>query len=94
MRTLVVSNDFLPQVGGIQQYLDNILRRLPGAAAFVADHPEAADHDAAHHADPDAYRIIRGPRRYMGPTRATEAALAEAIETTDADALLFATPRP
>ncbi len=94
MRTLVVSNDFLPQVGGIQQYLDNILRRLPDAAAFAADHPEAAEHDAAHHADPAAYRIIRGPRRYMGPTRGTERALAEAIERTDADALLFATPWP
>lgn len=89
VRTLLVSNDFLPQVGGIQQYTDNILRRLPDASAFVAAHPDAATHD--QHAP---YRVLRSSRRYMLPTAAVARELQAAIEQTDADVLLFATPWP
>jgi phosphatidylinositol alpha-1,6-mannosyltransferase len=89
VRTLLVSNDFLPQVGGIQQYTDNILRRLPDAAAFVAAHAEAAAHDR------DApYPVVRSSSRYMFPTAATARELEAAVEQTGADVLLFATPWP
>lgn len=89
MTTLLVSNDFLPQVGGIQTYTDNILRRLPGAAAFVAANPAAATHD-----DTAPYPVIRGPRRYLFPTPSVERALRKAVEEVGADVLLFATPWP
>jgi len=89
VRTLLVSNDFLPQVGGIQQYTDNILCRLPNASAFVAAHPEAATHDR------DAkYPVVRSSSRYMFPTAATARELEAAVEQTGADVLLFATPWP
>lgn len=89
MRTLLVSNDFLPQVGGIQQYADNIARRLPLAAAFAARHPDAATCDAQL-----PYTVHRGPSRYMLPTATTRRALGAAIEAENADALLFMTPWP
>lgn len=89
VRTLLVSNDFLPQVGGIQQYTDNILRRLPDAAAFVAANPHAATHDREA-----PYPVVRSSSRYMFPTARTARELEAAVEQTGADVLLFATPWP
>ena len=52
-RTLLVTNDFPPVVGGIQSYLDDYTRRLPAdditvLASTPPEGPEAAAaHDAA-----------------------------------------------
>ena len=64
MNLLLVTNDFPPRSGGIQQYCHNLVRRLPpdrvvvyapawpGAAAFDADQP---------------FRVVRHPGRTMLP---------------------------
>lgn len=89
MNALLVSNDFLPQVGGIQQYSDNIARRLPGAAAFAAAHPDAAACDQGL-----PYPVHRGRRRYMLPSPRTRRELGAAIAAERSDVLLFMTPWP
>lgn len=88
-RTLLVTNDLMPQVGGIQVFNHEILRRCPDAAVFAAAHPRAHEHD-----DTAPYRVIRGPHRYLFPVPAVHRALAEAVEATGAEVLLFATPWP
>lgn len=85
----MVSNDFLPQVGGIQQYTDNLLRRMTHGAAFVAAHPDAADHD-----DVAGYPVSRGADRYLLPRPRTLADLEAAIAAHRADVVLLATPWP
>lgn len=72
-RPLVVTNDFLPTVGGIQAYLDEILRRLPDAAVFAPSHPDAAAHDAD--LPYPVHRVVgppglHGPGGWMLPTSA------------------------
>lgn len=88
-RTLVVTNDLMPQVGGIQQFNDQVLRRLPDAAVLAAAHPQAAEHD-----DTAGYRVLRGPHRYLFPIPPVARALREAIAATGANVLLQATPWP
>lgn len=88
-RTLLVTNDLMPQVGGIQVFNHQVLSRLPDAAVFAAAHPQAHEHD-----DTAPYPVIRGPHRYLFPVPAVEQALRTAIATTGATALLFATPWP
>lgn len=88
-RILVVSNDFLPQVGGIQQYTHNLLSRMTHGAAFVAAHPEAASHD-----DTAPYPVTRGRDRYLLPRPRTRRDLAAAVREHRADVVLLATPWP
>lgn len=89
VRTLLVTNDLMPQVGGIQVFNHQVLSRLPDAAVFAAAHPRAAEHD-----DTAGYPVIRGPHRYLFPVPPVERALREAVDRTGADVLLFATPWP
>lgn len=97
-RPLLVTNDFLPVVGGIQQYTDNILSRLPDAAAFAPHHPDAASHDRSAsypvHRSSDPPDDIRGPDGWMLPTPGVVAQVRAAAEAHGADVLLFAAPWP
>lgn len=88
-RPLLVTNDLMPQVGGIQAFNHQVLSRLPDAAVFAAAHPRAAEHD-----DTAPYRVIRGPHRYLFPVPPVTRALRGAIESTGANVLLVATPWP
>lgn len=88
-RTLVVTNDLMPQVGGIQQFNHQVLSRLPDAAVLAPTHPRAREHD-----DTAGYPVIRGPHRYLFPVPAVERALRDAVAATGATVLLFATPWP
>jgi len=97
-RPLLVTNDFLPAVGGIQQYTDNILSRLPDAAAFAPHHPDAAAHDdvASYpvHRSTDPPGAVRGPDGWMLPTPGVVAQVRAAVAAHRADVLLFAAPWP
>lgn len=88
-RTLLVTNDMLPQVGGIQVFNHQVMTRLPDAAVFAAAHPRAHEHD-----DTAGYPVVRGPHRYLFPVPRVESALRTAVATTGANVLLFATPWP
>jgi phosphatidyl-myo-inositol dimannoside synthase len=88
-RTLLVTNNLRPDIGGIEQFTHQVLSRLPDAAVFARAHPEATN------VDRDApYPVVRGPHRYLLPVPAVAQALEQAIEATDANVLLFATPWP
>ena len=85
-RTLLVTNDFPPRVGGIQRTLHALWRTLPaervsvlapaweGAAAFDAGEP---------------YAIERFPRGFAWPTPGTRRRVDRAIERTGAEVVLF-----
>lgn len=88
-RPLLVTNDLMPQVGGIQAFNHQLLSRLPDAAVFAAAHPRAHEHD-----DTAPYRVIRGPHRYLFPVPAVTRALRDAVASTGANILLCATPWP
>jgi phosphatidyl-myo-inositol dimannoside synthase len=88
-RTLLVTNNLRPDIGGIEQFNHQVLSRLPDAAAFARSNPGAFDSDR------DAsYPVYRGPHRYLLPVPAVARALERAIEAADANVLLFATPWP
>jgi phosphatidyl-myo-inositol dimannoside synthase len=63
-RTLVVTNDFPPRVGGVQQYVWNVLRHLPPdrLAVVAPNWPGWADHDAA-----ETYPVHRWPSTFLWP---------------------------
>jgi phosphatidylinositol alpha-1,6-mannosyltransferase len=67
LRHLLVTNDFPPKVGGIQTYLWELWRRLPGAAddvtVLTTPHPDAAAFDAAQ-----PFRIVRTKEQVLLPT--------------------------
>lgn len=69
MRSLLVTNDFPPKVGGIQSYLWELWRRLPGdeVAVLTTPQPGAAsfDAEAARH----GLTIVRTAERVLLPRR-------------------------
>ncbi|HEX6400518.1 MAG TPA: glycosyltransferase family 4 protein [Actinomycetota bacterium] len=85
-RTLMVTNDFPPRVGGIQRTLWSLCAELPperlavlaptwtGARAFDADAP---------------FVTIRQPRRFLWPSPATAVAVDRAIAETGAEVVVF-----
>ena len=86
MKHLLVTNDFPPKVGGIQNYLWELWRRLPpetttvlttphrGAAAFDADQP---------------IRVVRDRARVLLPTRALARRVDRLADELDADLVLL-----
>lgn len=81
-RTLLVTNDFPPKVGGIQSYLGELWARLDPASTVVltaSSHPDAAAYDAE--LLERGLRVERVPRRTLylpGPAaaKAVDAAVA------------------
>ncbi|HEU5152716.1 MAG TPA: glycosyltransferase family 4 protein [Iamia sp.] len=65
MRHLLVTNDFPPKVGGIQQYLWELWRRLPAddVTVLTTSHPDAARWDAEQ-----GYRVVRSGSKVLLPT--------------------------
>jgi phosphatidylinositol alpha-1,6-mannosyltransferase len=62
---LLVTNDFPPRSGGIQQYCHNLVRRLPPdrVVVYAPAWPGAAEFDAAQ-----PFRVVRHPGKTMLPT--------------------------
>jgi phosphatidylinositol alpha-1,6-mannosyltransferase len=86
-RPLLVTNDFLPDVGGIQQYVSQIAARLPGVGVFAPAN-EAADDTGL------GYPVWRGPQPYLWPTAAVRRALLAAVEAHRATVAVFMAPAP
>ncbi|CAN5906922.1 glycosyltransferase family 4 protein [soil metagenome] len=87
LRPLLVTNDFLPDVGGIQQYVAQIAARLGDVGVFAPAHPNADD--AALN-----YPVWRGPRGYLWPTQRTLRSLRSAIAAHRATVAVFMAPAP
>ena len=68
-RTLVVTNDFPPRVGGVQQYLERLVAGLPSdrVAVLAPMWPGWRDHDEAQ-----PYPVERWPEQFVWPTNDLE----------------------
>jgi len=85
VRLLVVTNDYPPKPGGIQQYLRNLVAAYPDPVHVFAP--------ADPRAEPDPV-VTRGGRRYMLPTRSVLAQVVEVGRRFRPDAILFGAPHP
>ena len=85
MRVLLVTNDFPPKPGGIQQYLNGLVAAFPGEVRVLAPRHDGAD---------DMPGVVRGRRRFMWPGRRTRRWVAEHVEEFHPDVVLFGAPHP
>lgn len=85
MRILLITNDYPPKPGGIQQYLGNLVSRLDAETIVLAPHDEAAVADAA---------VVRNDRTFLWPNRAIARWVRSAVEAVDPDVVLFGAPHP
>lgn len=90
-RTLLVTNDFPPRVGGIQRTLHALVRELPTDRIAVFA-PRWAGWEAFDAAEP--YRVIREPREFAWPTPETRRRMGEAVHETGARVVLFGDAMP
>jgi phosphatidylinositol alpha-1,6-mannosyltransferase len=91
VRILLVTNDFLPRVGGIQNYLWNIYSRLdPSDVAVVApSFPGDVSFDRSQ-----PFAIDRWPGRVYWPTPALKRRVRELVKAHRADAVAFGAVLP
>jgi phosphatidylinositol alpha-1,6-mannosyltransferase len=90
-RTLLVTNDYPPRVGGIQRTLEALVRQLPPEriAVLCPDRDDAAAFDAGV-----PYRVLRQPERFLWPAPPVAARVAEAVRSSDAEVVLFGATYP
>jgi phosphatidyl-myo-inositol dimannoside synthase len=90
-KTLLVTNDYAPRVGGIQRTLEALWRNMPAdqVAVFAPDDREAEAFDAAA-----SYRTFRRPERFLWPTPETAARVERAVDEFGAQAVLFGATFP
>lgn len=86
MRLLVVTNDYPPKPGGIQQYLGSLVAAYPHPVRVLAPRDPAAD--------PHETGVSRGPHRFMWPTPAVARWVEREARAFDPDAVLFGAPYP
>lgn len=85
MRVLLITNDYPPRPGGIQQYLANLAAYSRAEFRVLAPaHPQA----------PAAPGVVRGGRRFMWPTRSVRRWAEGHVEEFAPDAVLFGAPHP
>lgn len=85
-RHLLVTNDFPPKVGGIQNYLYELWRRLDPASFVVltTDHPDAKSFDAQQE-----FEIIRIDKKWLLPTRALGRKITDIARDRDIDFIIW-----
>jgi phosphatidylinositol alpha-1,6-mannosyltransferase len=85
-RTLLVTNDYPPRVGGIQRTLEALWKELPPQRVSVL----APMWDGATSFDAAApYRIVREPTEFIWPTPAFAARLDEVVAAHGVEVVLF-----
>ena len=85
-RTLLVTNDYPPKVGGIQRTLEALVRELPpDRVAVVA--PEWRGAEAFDAAAP--YEVLRQPEGFLVPTPDVARRIRRSVADTGADVVLF-----
>lgn len=90
-RTLLVTNDYPPRVGGIQRTLDALTRELPPDRVAVFC-PYADGSEAFDAAVP--YRVLRQPERFLWPTPEVARRVEAAAADFGAEAVLFGAVYP
>jgi len=78
VRIVLVTNDFPPRVGGIQNYLHNIYRRLDTheLTVFAPAYPGDSAFDAAQR-----FEVVRHPTHIYWPTPAIRRRVAELVRS-------------
>lgn len=85
MRVLLITNDYPPRPGGIQQYLSNLVKHSsPCFRVLAPDHPGAP-------AEPG---VVRSGRKFMWPTSGVREWVAGHVEEFEPEVLLFGAPHP
>jgi phosphatidylinositol alpha-1,6-mannosyltransferase len=85
MRVLLVTNDYPPKAGGIQQYLGGLVAALDAEVRVLAPF---------HRGVPDEPAVFRGRRRFMWPTSAVHRWVAQHVAEFHPDVILFGAPHP
>jgi phosphatidyl-myo-inositol dimannoside synthase len=90
-RTLLVTNDYAPKVGGIQRTLEALVRQLPPdrVAVLCPQHEGAAAFDEAA-----PYRVFRQPEGFLWPTREVARRVRHAVFEFGAEVVLFGATYP
>lgn len=85
-RTLVVTNDFPPRVGGVQQYVERLVAGLPAdrVAVLAPVWPGWREHDEAQ-----PYPVERWPESFVWPTPDLERRVVSLAADRRADVVLF-----
>ncbi len=90
-RTLLVTNDYPPRVGGIQRTLHALVRELPADQVAVVA-PTWDGWEVFDGREP--YRIVRFDRRFGWPTPSVARFVEDAVELTGAEVVLFGATYP
>ncbi|MDO5031368.1 glycosyltransferase family 4 protein [Corynebacterium sp.] len=92
-RTLLVTNDFPPTIGGIQSYLRDFLATLDPESVVVFASTQDAEAARLYDAS-QPHRVIRWPRRVMLPTPDTAREMQRIIREHSIDTVWFGAAAP
>ena len=83
---LLVTNDYPPKVGGIQNYLWELWRRLPAdkVTVLTPSHPDAESFDIAQE-----HRVVRDKRKVFLPTRQLASRIRDLADEVDAELVVL-----
>ncbi len=83
---LLVTNDYPPKLGGIQNYLWDLWRRLPpeDVCVLTRAHPGDSQWDARQ-----SHQIVRSPRNFLLPTSQMAAEINQLVQKTGAKLVLY-----
>lgn len=85
VRALLVTNDYPPEAGGIQQYLSNLVAHSSVSIRVLG--PRHADASAEPH-------VVRGRSSYMLPTRNVYRWVSDQVREFGPDVVVFGAPHP
>ncbi|MGZ8635967.1 MAG: glycosyltransferase family 4 protein [Actinomycetota bacterium] len=90
-KTLVVTNDYPPRIGGIQRTLEALVGQLPAerVAVVCPAWSDARAYDAA-----SGYRVFRQPERFLWPTPDAGRRIRAAVAEFGAEVVLFGATYP
>jgi phosphatidyl-myo-inositol dimannoside synthase len=90
-RTLIVTNDFPPRVGGIQSFVHSVAVRQPegSVVVYASDHPAAAAFDADQ-----PFPVIRHPTGLLLPTPSARRRIVAALVKHRCTAVWFGAAAP
>ena len=90
-RTLLVTNDYPPRVGGIQRILEALVNELPSDRVSVFCPAWEGARDLDRSVD---YEIARQPELFLWPTAGVRTRVLEALDRTRAEVVLFGATYP
>ena len=85
MRVLLITNDYPPKPGGIQQYLGNIVSRFAGPIRVLAPADPDAEYDEL---------VIRSDQSFMWPTPSVRRWVDHHVDDFRPDVVVFGAPYP